>query len=61
MIIHSSLQLFRRKKLTTKTVKPSPLNNRGVRSTPGKETCTKPTLKESPSCVEGALFQSAVC
>ena len=45
-----------------KTQDASSLNNRGVRSTPGEETCTESTLKESPSpSPEGALFQSAVC
>jgi len=41
------------------TLKASPLNNRAVRSTPGKATHTASTLKESPNNIAGALFQSA--
>ena len=44
---------------TTKTLKASSLNNRGVRSTPGCQPASESTLEGSPSCNDGALFQSA--
>ena len=39
--------------------KASPLNNRVVRSTPGRGKYSVSTLKESPTYAAGALFQSA--
>jgi len=51
---------------TTKTLKASTLNNRGVRSTPGCQSAPVSTLKGSPVLTDappfrsdGALFQSA--
>ena len=44
---------------TTKTLETSPLNNRGVRSTPGCQPASASTLKGSPLRNDGALFQSA--
>ena len=44
---------------TTKTLQASSLNNRGVRSTPGCQPASESTLEGSPSCNDGALFQSA--
>ena len=41
------------------TLKASTLNNRAVRSTPGKATQAASTLEESPYHSAGALFQSA--
>ena len=47
--------------LVTWTLKASPLSNRVVRSTPGRGKHSASTLKESPNCAAGALFQSAFC
>ena len=44
---------------TNKTATRSPLNNRGVRSTPGCQPAPASTLEGSPSRNDGALFQSA--
>lgn len=41
------------------TLKASPINNRVVHSTTGREKHTTSTLKESPNNGAGALFQSA--
>ena len=41
------------------TLKASTLNNRAVRSTPGRATQAASTLEESPYHSVGALFQSA--
>ena len=41
------------------TLKASTLNNRVVRSTPGRATQAASTLKESPYYSVGELFQSA--
>jgi len=49
--------------LLQKTLKASPLSNRGVRSTPGWQYMSaESTLEESPICADiGALLQSASC
>ena len=44
-------EISNRNRTTSKTATRSPLNSRAVRSTPGEEACTAPTLKESPRCV----------
>jgi len=50
MIIRSSLQRFRRKNRTTKTLEASSLSNRSVRRTCGQQEAMESTLKECPIC-----------